>query len=305
MTSSSKTKYYPPRLFPSAGEDVNAAKLCPTTPQTQSPTYELAFTDDDFLLREELRPVRLQLELLKPELLLNEQGIDSTLAIFGSARIHDKQTALVEVKRLESEIDAQPENLKLQRELGIARRKLDNSKYYDEAKKLAQIAAEDCKNNKELNLVVVTGGGPGIMEAANRGAHEAGGNSIGLNIVLPFEQAPNTFITPELTFQFHYFAIRKMHFLMRAKALVACPGGFGTLDELFETLTLIQTQKIKPMPVLLLGEAFWKRIINFDALVDEGVISESDLGLFQFVDSAEEAWDRIKAFYRVDRPSET
>lgn len=300
MTSSSKNKYYPPKLFPSAGEDVDAAKRCAITLQTQSPTYELAFTDDDFLLREELRPVRLQLELLKPELLLNEQGIDSTLAIFGSARIHNKEAALTEVKRLELEIDAQPENLKLQRELGTARRKLDNSKYYDEAKKLAQIATEDCKNNKELNLVVVTGGGPGIMEAANRGADEAGGKSIGLNIVLPFEQAPNTFITPELTFQFHYFAIRKMHFLMRAKALVACPGGFGTLDELFETLTLIQTKKIKPMPVLLLGEAFWKGIINFDALVDEGVISETDLELFQFVDTAEEAWDKIKAFYRVD-----
>lgn len=300
MTRSKKNRNKPPKLFPSASEDVNSAKLCPATPQTQSPTYKLAFTDDDFLLRDELRPVRLQLELLKPEMQLNEQGIESTVVVFGSARITDRDSALAEVQRLESELETQPENLKLQRELDIALRKLDSSRYYDEARKLAQLITEDYQNGSEYPLVVVTGGGPGIMEAANRGAFEAGGESVGLNVVLPFEQAPNKFITPELNFQFHYFAIRKMHFLMRAKALIACPGGFGTLDELFETLTLIQTKKIKPMPVLLLGEDFWKRIINFDALVDEGMISESDLKLFQFVESAEDAWKEIRAFYALD-----
>jgi uncharacterized protein (TIGR00730 family) len=260
----------------------------------------LAFTDDDFLLRDELRPVRLQLELLKPEMQLNEQGIESTVVVFGSARTLDRDTALTEVRHLESQLETQPENLKLRRELDVAIRRLDSSRYYDEARKLGRLITEDCQNGSEHPLVVVTGGGPGIMEAANRGAFETGGKSVGLNVVLPFEQAPNNFITPELTFQFHYFAIRKMHFLMRAKALVACPGGFGTLDELFETLTLIQTKKIKPMPVLLLGEDFWRQIVNFEALVDEGMISESDLELFQFVDSAEDAWKKIKTFYDLD-----
>lgn len=299
MTQSSKAKNRSEKLFPSASEDVCSAKLCPPTPQTQSPSYELAFTDFDFLLKEELRPVRLQLELLKPELLLNEQGIDSTVVVFGSARIPDRDTALAEVTDLESSLEAEPQDPKLQRELQIAQRNLRNSQHYEEARKLTRLITQDCENDAECKLVVVTGGGPGIMEAANRGAHEAGGKSIGLNVVLPFEQAPNSFITPELSFQFHYFAIRKMHFLMRAKALVACPGGFGTLDELFETLTLIQTKKIKPMPVLLMGKDFWKKTINFQTLVDEGMISESDLEIFQFVDSAEDAWDKIKDFYAV------
>ena len=214
-------------------------------------SYKLAFEDEEFLLRDELRPVRLQLELLKPELTLQEQGIEATIVIYGSARIQ-----------------------------------ADN-KYYQAARQLGALIS------KEKNLTVITGGGPGIMEAANRGACDQKAPSIGMNIVLPHEQAPNPYITPELCFQFHYFAVRKMHLLMRAKALVVFPGGFGTLDELFETLTLIQTRKVKPIPVLLFGKNFWQRIINFNALVEEGTIAGSDLELFEFVESAQEAWKKI------------
>jgi uncharacterized protein (TIGR00730 family) len=187
-----------------------------------------------------------------------------------------------------------PDDPVLARKVKAAERIVETSRFYDEARKLAQLITADAKSGSQSELFVVTGGGPGIMEAANRGAMDAGGESIGLNILLPFEQKPNPYITPELCFKFHYFAIRKMHFLKRAKALVACPGGFGTLDELFETLTLIQTHKIAPLPVLLMGRAFWERIINFDALVDEGMVAEEDLSLFQFVESAEEAWTIIR-----------
>ena len=258
--------------FPTAEEDVNAARLTPDTVQTRSPSYRLAYTDEDFLLRDELRPVRLQLELLKPDLLQQEYGIHSTVVIFGSARIPDKKTATERLQAAEKLARAAPSDPALARKVKIANRILCNERYYDEARKLARLITED---SKQCELVVITGGGPGIMEAANRGASDAGGKSIGLNIVLPFEQQPNAFITPELCFQFHYFAIRKMHFLKRARALVACPGGFGTLDELFETLTLIQTHKIKPVPVLLMGREYWQRIINFDVLVEEGTIDRA------------------------------
>ncbi|MDA3868661.1 MAG: TIGR00730 family Rossman fold protein, partial [Gammaproteobacteria bacterium] len=190
-----------------------------------------------------------------------------------------------------------PVDDKLQQRAAIAQRVLENSRYYDVARKLSSIITRTTLAPGRCEMVVITGGGPGIMEAANRGAMEAGGKSIGLNIVLPFEQRPNEYITPELCFQFHYFAIRKMHFLKRARALVACPGGFGTMDELFETLTLIQTRKIKPVPILLLGSAYWRRIINFEAMVEEGTIDEKDLGLFRFVDTAVEAWQVIKKYY--------
>lgn len=286
-----------PKVFPSAGEDVVASKRAPDTPQTRSPSYRLAYTDADFLLREELRPVRMQLELLKPDLLQDEYNIHSTVVIFGSARFCDTETAsarLVEAQARAQENDADD---RLARKARIAARALANARYYDEARKLAQLITEGTAKYEHCKMVVVTGGGPGIMEAANRGAAEVGGKSIGLNIVLPFEQQPNPYITPELCFQFHYFAIRKMHFLKRAKALVACPGGFGTMDELFETLTLIQTQKVKPLPVLLLGTHYWSRVIDFELMVDEGVISESELGLFQIVDSAQQAWEIIKRHY--------
>lgn len=284
----------PESAFPTAEEDVSAARLTPETRQTRSPSYRLAYTDEEFLLRDELRPVRLQLELLKPDLLQQENGIHSTIVVFGSARIPDEKTAAELLQKAKMLASAAPDDTDLARKEKIAGRIFSNSRYYDEARKLGRLITED---SKQCELVVITGGGPGIMEAANRGAADAGGISIGLNIVLPFEQQPNPYITPELCFQFHYFAIRKMHFLKRARALVACPGGFGTMDELFETLTLIQTKKIKPVPILLLGSEYWQRIINFEAMVEEGVIAEEDLALFQFVDSAEEAWQIIKKYY--------
>jgi len=287
----------PESVFPTAKEDLGAAKFTPETPQTKSASYSLAYADRDFLLRDELRPVRLQLELLKPDLLQQENNIKSTIVIFGSARIPDKKTAAERVKQAEAKAMSNPGNASLARRVDIARRILSRTHYYDEARELARMITEDSQKNGICEHVVITGGGPGIMEAANRGADDVGGKSIGLNIVLPFEQQPNAYITPELCFQFHYFAIRKMHFLKRARALIAYPGGFGTLDELFETLTLIQTRKIKPVPVLLFGSEYWRRVINFDVLVEEGAIDEDDLQLFEFVDSTEEAWKIIKKHY--------
>ena len=287
----------PEKVFPTAEEDVSASKLAPDTAQTRSPSYNLAYTDDEFLLRDELRPVRLQLELLKPDLLQEEHGIHSTVVVFGSSRIPDAATAAQRLEDAERQANENPDDPAAARRVKVAQRVLANSHYYDKARKLANLITDNSNNDGDCNLVLITGGGPGIMEAANRGACDAGGKSIGLNIVLPFEQQPNPYITPELCFQFHYFAIRKMHFLKRAKALVACPGGFGTLDELFETLTLIQTGKINPVPVLLLGSDYWRRLIDFQMMVDEGVLDEDDLQLIQFVDTAEQAWDVIKKHY--------
>jgi len=276
--------------FASAHEEVAANRPVDDTPQCRSASYQLAFQDPPFLLREELRPVRLQLEVLKPELILQEQHIESTVVVFGSARIPDPETAESKLVSAQAEYAKNNDDTLLAKKVEAARKGLENSRYYDEARKLGHLISINTGKDK---LVVVTGGGPGIMEAANRGAHEAGIPSIGMNITLPHEQAPNPYITPDLNFQFHYFAIRKMHLLMRAKSLVAFPGGFGTLDELFETLTLIQTRKVKPIPVLLFGQAFWERIINFEALVDEGTISAKDLDLFVYVETAEEAWELI------------
>ena len=285
-------------VFPSAEEDLGAAELAPDTPQTLSDSYKLAYADKDFLLRDELRAVRLQLELLKPELMQQDYGIHSTVVIFGSARIPDKQAAAKQLKKTEKTLEKNPDNSELVRKHMVAKKIYEKAQnYYDEARHLGRLITEESQQNGELNLVVMTGGGPGIMEAANRGAYDADGKSIGLNIVLPMEQCPNSYATPELSFQFHYFAIRKMHFLMRAKALVAFPGGFGTLDELFETLTLIQTKKVKPLPVLLFGKNYWKRIIDFDVLVEEGAIDKNDLNLFQYVETAKEAWEAIQEFY--------
>lgn len=283
--------------FPTAAEDAEAAELVVDTVQTRSSTYRLAYADQDFLLRDELRASRLQLEFLKPELVQSDEGVESTVVIFGSARIPDRATAEKRLKEARESAAAHPADQRLNRRAAVAGRVLENSRYYDEARKLGEIITQDALSPGCCSMTVITGGGPGIMEAANRGAREAGGKSIGLNIVLPHEQQPNIYITPELCFQFHYFAIRKMHFLKRARALVACPGGFGTLDELFEALTLIQTRKIKPVPILLLGSAYWRRVINFEALTEEGAIDEEDLGLFQYVESAEEAWRVIKCHY--------
>ncbi len=251
--------------------DRQAAKDVPVTPQTQSPTYRLAFADDDFLCQEALRPVRLQLELLKPEMSLNEEGINSTIVLFGGARI--------------------PEAAK--KDTARTKTLAELSAFYEEARKFAHLMTERSMQSNGKEDVIVTGGGPGVMEAGNRGAVEAGGRSIGLNIVLPHEQAPNEYVTPELCFNFHYFAIRKMHFLMRAKAICVFPGGFGTLDETFEALTLIQTGRMEEVPFLLFGRKFWESIINWDALSEAGTISADDLKLFRFVETAEEAMEAI------------
>jgi len=276
--------------FPSAHDDAKSARLHDDSPQCRSASYRLAFQDPDLLLRDELRPVRLQLEVLKPELILQEQHIESTVVVFGSARIPDPESAESQLVSAQAEYAKNNGDPVLGKKVAVARKALENSRYYDEARKLGHLISSNTGKDK---LVVITGGGPGIMEAANRGAHEAGVPSIGMNITLPHEQAPNPYITPDLNFQFHYFAIRKMHLLMRAKSLVVFPGGFGTLDELFETLTLIQTRKVQPIPVLLFGQTFWERIVNFDALVEEGTISSEDLDLFVYVETAEEAWELI------------
>ena len=256
MTGKKLEKKSVKRVFRSAREELKHAEH-----HEISSAYRLAFADQDFLVRRELRAVRLQLELLKPELILHDAKIKSTVVVFGSARLTEK------------------------------------SAYYKEAREFAKLVAVHGKDESGNDLVIITGGGPGIMEAANRGADDVGAKNIGLNIVLPMEQGPNPYITPEFCFQFHYFAIRKMHFLIRAKALVIFPGGYGTLDELFETLTLIQTRKIKPIPVILVGQSYWVKVINFDMLIQEGMIDKDDINLINFVDTADQAWQIIKKAY--------
>jgi len=259
-----------------------------------SKSYQLAFTDWEFLLREELRPVRLMLELLKPELMMKEEHIESTVVIFGSARIPEPKVAQSRLEATQLALKADPKNKDLIKFVKLAEQIVKKSHYYTEAQRLGYLISSQCQQEKKRENVVVTGGGPGIMEAANRGAYEANAKSIGMNIVLPLEQDPNPYISPELCFQFHYFAMRKMHFLIRARALIAFPGGFGTLDELFEALTLLQTKKFKlKMPILLFGKEYWQRVINFDVMVDEGMISPEDLELFQYVETAEQAWKVI------------
>jgi uncharacterized protein (TIGR00730 family) len=280
------------RNFPSAEEEALAAQPASRYSGPES-AYRLAFTDNDFLLREELRPVRMQLELLKPELVQREQGIESTIVIFGSARILPVDVATARLGEAEAGSDAAA--------VARARAHVQMSRYYEEARAFAAIITRESAQ-LETPIHVVTGGGPGIMEAGNRGAHEVGGRSIGLNIVLPHEQEPNAYITPELCFQFHYFALRKMHFLMRSIALVCFPGGFGTLDELFETMTLIQTGKSRRRPILLFGRDFWTRLINFDWLIETGMIGPRDTELFHFVETAEEAWAHLSRHYGFDLP---
>lgn len=258
--------------FRDAHTDRDTAEHVPQTPQSQSPSYRLAFADEEFLCREELRPVRLQLELLKPQLLLDEHQVESTIVLFGGARIPSP---------------AEKDSARTQT---LA----DLSEFYEEAREFARVMTEKSLATGNREYVVATGGGPGVMEAGNRGAQEAGGVSIGLSIVLPHEQAPNHYVTPELSFNFHYFAIRKMHFLMRARAICVFPGGFGTMDEMFEALTLIQTGRMERVPFLLFGREFWEKVINWEALAEAGTISPEDLDLFRFVDSAAEAAELIE-----------
>lgn len=283
------------RNFPTAEEDAEAV-VQPSRYSGPESAYRLAFTDTEFLLREELRPVRMQLELLKPEMVQSEHGIRSTIVIFGSARILPPDEAMLRLDAARAAGDAAAIK---RAEMGVAM-----SRFYDEARRFAAIVTAKSRE-LESPVYVVTGGGPGIMEAGNRGAHEIGGKSIGLNIVLPHEQAPNPYITPELCFQFHYFALRKMHFVMRSIALVCFPGGFGTLDELFETMTLTQTGKSRKRPILLFGREFWTRLIDFDWLIETGMISPGDVDLFRFVETAEEAWAVLAEEYGFDLPETT
>jgi len=259
-------------IFPAADYDAKRAEQLPGTPQTRSASFRLAFRDPEFLERDALRPMRLQLELLKPELILRERGIVSTVVMFGGARIPSPDRRVTARTRTLGEL----------------------SHYYEEARKFARLVGDESVRREGQEFVVCTGGGPGVMEAGSRGAREAGADTIGLGIVLPREEAPNAYVTPELSFNFHYFAVRKMHFLMRARAVAVFPGGFGTLDELFETLTLIQTDRMEPIPVLLFGRDFWHRIVNWQALAEAGTISPGDLDLFRFVETAEEGWEIIR-----------
>jgi uncharacterized protein (TIGR00730 family) len=284
------------RKFYRAEQEAGFVQSAPTdTPQTRHPAYRLAFHDTDFLLRDELRPVRFQLELLKPSMLLDEARVGSTLVMYGSARIPPPEAV---DEALEGAKDLPVEDRM------VVERLAEKAKYYAEAYKLARLVSErSIVENGRRQFVICSGGGPSIMEAANRGASDAGAESIGMNIVLPHEQAPNPYVTPYLSFQFHYFALRKMHFLLRARAVAVFPGGFGTFDETFELLTLIQTGKMKPIPVLLFGKEFWTRVIDFGALAREGVISPMDLELITWCETAQEAWDHIRAFYNIDRPN--
>ncbi len=262
-----------------------------------APSYRRADKDVEFLERDEAHGLRLHLDYLKPELLLKEQGIRHTVVVFGSTRIAEPVTARHRVAQLELQLQARPHDRDLQRKLNIARRILENSRYYNDAQTFGRLVAESGEGSLDNRLVVMTGGGPGIMEAANRGAYNAGAMTIGLNIDIPLEQYPNPYISPELCFRFRYFALRKMHFLQRARALVAFPGGFGTMDELFETLTLIQTRTIKPVPIILVGRQYWEHAVNFEFLLDEGVIDSEDRDIFWFAETAEEAWQGILDWY--------
>jgi uncharacterized protein (TIGR00730 family) len=268
-----------------------------------APSYRRADKDVDFLERDEARGLRLHLDYLKPELLLTEQGVAYSVVVFGSTRITEPLTAQHRVERLAQALQADPDSSELKRKLAVARRVQENSRYYYDARELGRLVAESGEGSLDNRLVVMTGGGPGIMEATNRGAFEAGAKSIGLNIDLPLEQFPNPYISPELCFRFRYFALRKMHFLQRARALVAFPGGFGTLDELFETLTLIQTRTIKPVPVVLIGRQYWERAVDFEFLLDQGAIDSEDRDIFWFAENAREAWQGIIDWYeQSDEP---
>ena len=269
---------------PGAHERVNAI--------LENPHYIPADRDSDFLRKDEVRGVRLEVDYLKPELLMRQYGIEHTIVVFGSTRIVETSEARRKVESLE-EAQKRSNDTSLEKELRIAKRILDKSIYYDMARTFGSLVGSCGSGVEDTRITLMTGGGPGIMEAANRGAFDVGAKSIGLNITLPHEQYPNPYITPELCFQFHYFAIRKLHFLRRAKALVIFPGGFGTFDESFGVLTLVETRKVDPLPIIFIGEAYWKKMLNFDMFMEEGVIDPEDLDIFKFAESAEEAWEMI------------
>jgi uncharacterized protein (TIGR00730 family) len=263
-------------------QDIDAAKRAPQTPQTLSPAFRLAFSDEDFMTSEDLRGIRFQLEYMKPEFRLREAGINSTVVLFGGARIPEPGKPAWAAKN-----ETQKKNLEAA------------ARYYDEARRFAQLASMTSKSLDCHDFVVVTGGGPGVMEAGSRGAADVGAPNIGLNIVLPHEQAPNLYVTPEFSFNFHYFATRKIHFLLRARAIAVFPGGFGTLDEFFEALTLIQTGRMARVPLLLFGAEFWSKVINFEALAEAGTIAPTDPELFSVVDTAEDGWAVVREFYKL------
>lgn len=272
---------------------------CPKKIQSimHNASYLPAVEDVDFLDGEAARGIRLQLDYLKPETILKEHGIQQTIVVFGSTRIVEPSVAEKNIQELQQKITHEPDNIELKKQLAIAKRIKSKSHYYEVARAFSRLVTTSGDGPADSRLVVMTGGGPGMMEAANRGAHDAQGKTVGLNIALPHEQYPNPYVTPELCFQFHYFSLRKMHFILRARALVAFPGGYGTFDELFETLTLIQTRKIIPIPVVLIGKSFWTKAFDVDFLVDEGVIDDEDRDLFCYAESAEEAWDYLNAWY--------
>jgi uncharacterized protein (TIGR00730 family) len=281
-----------------AAEDPDAPSR--TSAILGSPSYALAEQDQAFLARDEARGVRLQLEYLKPETLLTEHAIRDTIVVYGSTRIAEPAAAQRDVDALRQALQTDPGNAVLTRKLAVAERILAKSRYYEIAREFGRLVGSSCDaDGSPSKLVIMTGGGPGMMEAANRGAFEVGAKSVGLNINLPHEQFPNPYITPELCFRFHYFALRKMHLLLRAQALVAFPGGFGTMDELFEVLTLVQTRKIKPVPVVLVGEEYWRRVVDIDFLADEGVIDDEDRELFWFAETADEIWDGILLWHEA------
>jgi len=288
-------------LFPwqqpkSKREDPNAPKQVAEI--MKNPSYQLLEENISFIASEEARGIRLQLDYLRVESKLQEHGIEETIVVFGSARTVEYQTAIEMLREAEQKLKAHTPSESLLEALRQAERRVEQSVWYEEARKLGRLVGKSGKGPKDCHVTLMTGGGPGIMEAANRGAFDVGAKSIGLNITLPHEQFPNPYITPDLCFQFHYFSIRKFHFLQRAKAIVVFPGGFGTLDELFEILTLIQTQKSDPIPVVFVSATYWKRMIDFDFLLEEGMIAARDLELFTFAESAEETWKAIKGWYR-------
>ncbi len=284
-----------------SGEDANAPEMVRRI--LRSPSYRRADEDVDFLNSGETRGVRLQIDYLKPQVQLERHGIEHTIVVFGGTRIVEPAAAHREVERLRHAVALHPEQDELGVRLARAERILEKSRYYEVARDFGRLVGEAGEGPEDCRIVIVTGGGPGVMEAANRGAYDAGAKTVGLNIDLPHEQYPNPYVTPELCFRFHYFALRKLHFLLRAKALVAFPGGLGTLDELFETLTLIQTRKIEPIPVVLVGESYWRRVFDIDFLLDEGVIDAEDRELFWFAETALDVWESILAWYATnERP---
>jgi len=262
-----------------------------------SPSYRLAQEDIDFLAREELRPVRMQLELLKPEMILEDEQVDSTIVVFGGTQIVEREEAEARLTAAKDALAEQPRDNARQRGVARAERVIAKSHYYDAAREFARLVSGKCQIDHRCEYVVTTGGGPGIMEAANRGAYDVRAKTIGLNITLPQEQAPNPYITPELCFEFHYFALRKLHFLLRAKALVVFPGGFGTLDELFDALTLRQTGRMQDIPIVLFGREYWERVLDVQFLADEGVIADAHIDLIDYAETPEEAWDIIARFH--------